>query len=618
MTKSPLALGSGTVGSLPAGRRGVFAPVLRARYLAPLATIVCAGAVASAAAGAPSNEAFGRGLLELLIVGAPLAAGFYALRAPINATFGIALVFIGLAWSSTALAESSLSVAYTIGRLSTWLIFPGVVYLLLAFPDGRVAPGLDRVLLRGVVVLSVVLFYGTAPLVTSYPPHTPWATCTSDCPANAVALVDHPPAVLSNLVLVREWLVMALWAGIFFSMFRRWRGASDLQRRALSPVFVVAGVLGMLHIAFHATRQLGAPAQVVITLGSAWTVCIVALCGAFLVGLFWRRMLLAGALARLGTALRASDGPAAVRDALASALGDPTLELLVRERGAGAWRDPHGRTVARPQAAAPGRAVTAIGAPGSNPEAVLVHDALLRGDEELLEGVSGIVLARWRYERLMSDLERGMSDLEDSRRRIAGAADRERARIERDLHGGAQQRLTALRVRLALAEGKLQTEPAGAVETVHELGLEAERALDELRSLVHGVYPMMLTVEGLPAALRAVARDAPIPTHVTADNVGRYPAPVESAVYFTCLEAVQNAAKHAAGATAIWITLSQSDGALAFEVRDDGPGFTLVDVAGRGLRSMRDRIEAIGGHLSIDGQAGQGARVRGSVVLSLT
>jgi signal transduction histidine kinase len=601
---------------LPAGERGSFAQVLRARYLVSLTAIVCAGAVALAMAGAPGDAAFGRGLLELLIVGVPIAAGFYALRAPINARFGIALVFIGLAWSLTALAESSLSVPYTIGRLSTWLIFPSVVYLLFAFPDGRIASVLDRVLFWGVIAVSVVFFYATAPLVTAYPPHTPWATCTSDCPANAVSLVDQPPAFLPNLVLVREWLVMVIWAGIFFSMLQRWRGASALQRRALGPVFLVASVLGVLHIAFHATRELDAPAEVVIALGSAWTVCIVALCGAFLFGLFWRRMLLAGALARLALALRASDDPAAVRDALATTVGDPTLNLLVYEQGSGEWHDPDGRSVAGPQAAAPGGAVTLIGARGGTAEAALVHDPVLRGDEELLDGVSAIVLAGWRYEWLMSDLERAMSDLEGSRRRIAEAADLERARIERDLHDGAQQRLIALRVRLALAEEELQNEPGIAVQTVRELGLEAEHALDELRSLVHGVYPTLLLSEGLPAALRGVARETPIPIQVTAEGVGRYPAPVEGAVYFTCLEAVQNAVKHAAGATAIWIALNQTDGSLAFEVRDDGPGFTLVDSDGRGLRNMRDRIEAIGGHLSIDGEPGRGTRVRGSIDLS--
>src|SRR5215217_4801950 len=129
--------------------------------LAVAGTLVCIGAVALASTGASGNAAFGRGLLEAMIVGVPIAVGLYALRSPVNASFGIALLAIGFAWSLTALTESSLSVPYTIGRLSTWLTFPCVVYLLLAFPDGRIDKGLDRGLLVAVVVIMVVLFFGT-------------------------------------------------------------------------------------------------------------------------------------------------------------------------------------------------------------------------------------------------------------------------------------------------------------------------------------------------------------------------------------------------------------------------------------------------------------------------
>jgi hypothetical protein len=142
------------------------------RWLAVAGALVCAGAVALASTGASGDAAFGRGLLEALIVGVPIAVGLYALRAPVNASFGIALLAIGFAWSLTALTETSLSVPYTIGRLSTWLTFPCVVYLLLAFPDGRIDKGLDRALLVAVVAIMVVLFFGTAPFVQAFPPKT--------------------------------------------------------------------------------------------------------------------------------------------------------------------------------------------------------------------------------------------------------------------------------------------------------------------------------------------------------------------------------------------------------------------------------------------------------------
>src|SRR4051812_15310580 len=124
---------------------------------APAAALVCAASVALAATSARGDAAFGRALLQLLIVGGPIAVGLYALRAPANRSFGIALLGIGFAWSLTALAESSLSVPHTIGRLATWLTFPCVVYLLLAFPHGRIAKGLDRVVFLGVVGVMLVL-----------------------------------------------------------------------------------------------------------------------------------------------------------------------------------------------------------------------------------------------------------------------------------------------------------------------------------------------------------------------------------------------------------------------------------------------------------------------------
>lgn len=577
------------------------------------AGVLCLGAAAMAASGAPSDAAVGRALLELLIVGVPIAAGLYALRAELNPAFAAALLAVGSSWSLTALSESSLSVPYTVGRLATWLVFPGVVYLLLAFPDGHVASGLDRALFIFVLVLSLVLFYGTAPLVLAYPPHTPWATCSTNCPANAVALVSRQPMWLSQVVLVREWLVMLLWVGMFVSMLRRWRAASPMRRTVMAPVLVSGVALGVCHIAFHATRELGAPASTVEDLGSAWTVCIVLVCGAIFFALIWRRTLLAGALRGLGAALQASDAPLAVRDALAEALGDPTLQLLIRDGRSQAWRDAGGHPVEVPGPTDARRAVTTIGDDQIEPEVALVHDPALRDDRELLDDIAGMVLASLRHEQLMSSLVAAMSDLEDSRRRIAEAADVERARIERDLHDGAQQQLVALRIRADLAEELLKSDPAAGIEEIHKLGRYADRALADLRALARGVYPVLLGDLGLADALLSMAREAVLPVHVSTRGVTRHPTEVESAVYFTCVEATQNAIKHAAGATGVWITLAEADGVLRFSVQDDGPGFSPDVSDGRGLQNMRDRIEAVGGRLCIETVDTGGTRVVGRV-----
>jgi signal transduction histidine kinase len=583
--------------------------------LALAGVVVCTAAVTVATTSAAGDAAVGRGLLELLVVGVPIAAGLYALRASVNRGFGIALLGVGFGWSLTALSESSLSVPYTIGRLSTWFVFPCVVYLLLAFPGGRIARGLDRALFGFALFLLLALFVATAPLILAYPPHTLWATCSTDCPANALALVDHPPAFMSTVVLLREWGVELLWLGLFVSMFGRWRAASRLQRHAMGPVFLAGAAMGLCHIAFHTARQLGAPAQTVIALSEVWTFSIVAVCLAFWFGLLSRRMRLAGSLSKLGVALRRSDEPGDMRNALATALSDSTIELLFREPETGTWHDAGRRAVSWPRPLPPTLAVTSIAADDGPGDMVLVHDAALCDDPELLAGVSGMVLVGRRQERLAADLGEAMGDLEESRRRIAEAAAVERVKIEHDLHDGAQQRLVALRIRLGLAEDLLASNPAAGALEVHELGFEAERALEELRSLAHGVYPSLLIDQGLTAALESLALQAPMPVHVLAVGVARHPIEIESAIYFTCAEALQNAIKHAMDATGVWIKLSQTPTRLRFQVRDDGPGFAGARGDGHGIRNMHDRIETIGGRLSVDSRPGRGTVVTGSVDL---
>jgi signal transduction histidine kinase len=576
--------------------------------------LLCAASVALAASGAPSDAVFGRALLQLLVVGVPLAAGIYALRARVNRRFGVALLAISFVWSLTALGEASLSVPYTLGRMATWLTVPTVFYLLLAFPDGRIAGGLDRALLYGVAAVSAVLFFGTVFLVEAFPVHTPWATCTNACPANALFALDRQPAFMADAIIpLRECLIDLLWVGMVVSLVRRWRAASPLQRSAMAPVVVLGTVMGACQIAFYTARELDAPANLVEALAFAWALCIAGVSAAFLFGLFRRRLTLASALARLGGALAHTDDAGRVRDAVAAALSDPQLRLWSRDGADAQWRDERGVAIEAPETPAPGRAVTIIDGDDRLPALAVVHDVALRDDPELLDGVSSLLLTEWRHDRLVSILAAAMADLEESRRRIAEAADVERARIERDLHDGAQQRLIALRIRLGMADEAMGSDPARAAVMLREIGAELERAMDELRSFADGVYPSVLTDWGLEHALRAVARDVPLRVEVVAEGVTRHPVEIEAAVYFVCVEALQNAMKHAPAATDVRIRLTESSGVLAFEVTDDGPGFVPDPHGQRGLRHMRERIEAIGGRWSVESAPGSGTRIAGAV-----
>ena len=218
-------------------------------------------------------------------------------------------------------------------------------------------------------------------------------------------------------------------------------------------------------------------------------------------------------------------------------------------------------------------------------------------------------------ERLATDLETSLAELQLSRARILASADLERRRIERDLHDGAQQRLVALRVRLGLAQDLLRDDPVRGSAMLSELGDDVDAALEEVRLLARGVYPSVLAHRGLVDALRTAARNSALPVTVRARTNGRVAVDIETAVYFTCVEALQNAAKHGRSGSSVLISLTVDEG-LRFSVRDDGGGFALNEKAiGAGLANMRDRIESVGGRLTIESVPGDGTCVSGSVPL---
>ena len=209
--------------------------------------------------------------------------------------------------------------------------------------------------------------------------------------------------------------------------------------------------------------------------------------------------------------------------------------------------------------------------------------------------------------------------LQASRARIVAAADAERLRIERDIHDGVQQYLVALSVKTRLARQMLERDPQKANAMLEELGQDIQKTLDELRVLAHGIYPPLLANEGLLPALTAAARRAALPTWVEADDVGRYPPELEAAVYFCCLEALQNAGKYAGDGANAKLRITQQAGALVFEVSDTGKGFDpKAHVAGIGLTNMTDRLGAVGGTLRVESTPGGGTKVRGAIPLKVS
>jgi signal transduction histidine kinase len=214
----------------------------------------------------------------------------------------------------------------------------------------------------------------------------------------------------------------------------------------------------------------------------------------------------------------------------------------------------------------------------------------------------------------LRERERLRDELRASRARIVAAGDAARRRVERDLHDGAQQRLLVVGLKLRLARRQLDHDPDSARLHLQELQGELNAALAELRSLAHGIYPGILESDGLPGAIVDAGKLATIPTSVECEGVGRYRRELEAAVYFCCLEALQNAAKHAGADARAFVKISQSNGHLEFKVADDGVGYRMgVDHRGTGQLNMRDRIGALGGTLAIHSKPGKGTVVAGTV-----
>jgi signal transduction histidine kinase len=242
-------------------------------------------------------------------------------------------------------------------------------------------------------------------------------------------------------------------------------------------------------------------------------------------------------------------------------------------------------------------------------------------EEKLLDDVASQAGLVMRNVALTADLaarleeiEGAATELRASRQRIVEAQDSERRRIERDIHDGAQQHLVALAVKLRMARTATEKDAAKAAQALADVRTLIDQALDNLRDLARGIYPPVLAEQGLAAALRGQALPAGLKATLTSRCDERFDAAVEAAVYFCCLEAIQNAAKH--GATRVKIHLRLDDGVLSFSVADDGPGFDAATATrGSGLQNMEDRVAAVGGRVEIRSEPGGGTTMTGSVVV---
>ncbi len=534
-----------------------------------------------------------------------VCVGLFAWRRDPDNRFGWLLMLAGFGWFFVSLATTDSAVLYSVGRTAAWIEEVLLVYLYLSYPASRPETAPARAVVGAAVGTLVLLYLPTVFLVGQFPMPSPYAVCSGVCPHNALQITSTQPAFVDDVVRpVRELITVAVFFATAAVIAVRLRRSTSVMRRTLVPVLLAALLSAGMVAVYIAARRGGASDQTLEVLEQLRGVTTPVVGIGFLVSLVLWQLYEARALERM--ALSPSDGapPAQLQELLADALQDDSLEL--RFETDGEWRDAFG-SPARPPDLARDRCVVEVGS------AAIVCDPGFRAHRRLIRAAATWVEMSNERERLTRLLGDSLHEVAASRHRLATATASERRRIERDLHDGAQQRLVTLRVQIALVDEELKRDPVEGARRLRELGPSVDAVIDDVRSLASGIYPPLLADAGLVEALRAVASRAVMPVTIEADRPQRYPLEIESAAYFCCLEALQNAAKHS-GAPSVTIAISSDAELLRFTVRDAGRGFRRNGSnGGSGLTNMRDRLAAVGGRIEIEASPGAGTCVTGEV-----
>jgi signal transduction histidine kinase len=539
-------------------------------------------------------------LAQVAVGWAFVASGLVAwLRRPRN-RLGALLIAAGLAYLARQLRYSFdpwlFTVFFALGELPYALIPHSV----LAYPTGRVVDRAERALVKvGYACLLVVpfvtlLFYdGTRRLLfyNALRPH------------HSLILVHGSANTVEALQKGLVVFYFGILATVFIALIaRRLLRGTRRARRILAPL-VLAAVAIALRALYECVRTF--VSQPVASEYLFWwqIAAFLALPVALAAGLL-RYHLARASVANLVLELDHA-GPHEIRAALARSLADPTLEVAFWLPERATYADGAGQPVELPDG--PARAVTMLDHDG-RPLAALVHDPSLLDEPRLVETVGAAARLALENARLQAETRAQLAQVKESRVRIVTAADEERRRIERDLHDGAQQRLAALALQLRTAQRRLGSSQADpTVDALLESAVaELQAANAELRELVRGVYPAILTEDGLAAAIESLALRNPFPIELDVLE-GRFAAQVEATAYFVTCEGLANVAKHAHASKAS-VCVSRRNGLLAVEIADDGVGGARP-LEGSGLSGLVDRVEALGGRLRVLSPVGGGTRL---------
>ena len=527
-----------------------------------------------------------------------------------SSPFGNLLLAEGVLVCLSGFSGSPVPVLYLIGTLSGWAVALGATWLLLAFPGSRL--GRAAWIVMGIALATFLI--GELPLLLlshGMTGLTGIGTCVEACPANAALAVDVPSA--ANVFRHLEGVLQTTWGvGVLFYLATRFAWASHARRRLLLPAFasavpfVVAFAVNAVVFDLAAAppsgtaRAIFAGTRILFPLG-------------FVAGLLFARAYAGEALAVMARKLVGRPSVAAVEQLVRRVLDDPHARLVFWLPRSAQFVDRHGTPVVLDPAYEK-LTWSAFGL-GDIRVLAVVHDIVLSEDPELVAAVGAASMLALDNRRLEHDLLDSVDALRASQRRLVVAASAERRKIERDLHDGVQQKLVAIRIRLELARD-FAGESNGLADRLAELAADFDDALDELRAAAHGIYPPLLADEGLDAALREVARRWHVPLNVDLEEVGRLSEDRETAIYYCCLEALQNVAKHAGDDAVASLRLWRDPKAVRFSVSDNGVGFlSRPSAKGAGLTNMVDRIGAVGGTLAVRSAPGEGTTVLGRVTI---
>ena len=546
------------------------------------------------------------GVAKGLLLAGYVAVGLYIWARHPTSRLGPLIAGAGFIYTATALTAVDRPLPYTFGRLALAVLIVYFAFLFASFPRGRLQSALERRFVGAAAGVSVVLWLLLLVFAQELPHGGPLSDCTVDCPNNGLQLIETPQSVSRALGLVTSYATALIAVAVIVLLAQKALSEPLVRRRALTPLILASIFFAATYTAYSVISEtVSPPAGVGYRIALALGGLAVPL--ALLFGQVRGRLIATSAMWREMSQIAPQNvTPAWVEGFLRDTLGDPSFELALWSDEQNAFVDAAGEGYDLPTPT-DARAVTLIARRGL-PSLALVHDVALNEDLEIVQGL-GVTAATLLENATL------VGELRASRARIVESVEQERHRLERDLHDGAQQRLTTIQIKLAVASE--ETEQAVLREELEELAAETAAAASELRAVAHGIYPQLLHDAGVAPALRAVAGRAPIRVRMVDRGFGRAQAGVELAVYYCALEALQNAAKHGGSEAQAVVTLARTHDELVFEVRDDGPGFDPADDGdGIGLVSMRDRIGAVGGRLEIRSAPGAGTSVRGMVPLS--